>query len=156
MKVCSVLSVVLAVVFMHTYFSHEEVPRTVHKEVPSVALSFPGACDISAGVDLTSSLFVVADDENNVLRIYNRDKPSLPVEKVDLSSFLQIEPDHPETDIEAATRVNQLVYWITSHGRNKDGKTRPNRYRFFATALRTSGDRIRLEPIGTPCITLAQ
>ena len=34
----------------------------------------------------------------------------------------------PEADIEGATRVQDRVYWITSHGANNDGEVRPSRH----------------------------
>ncbi len=150
------MPMVLGVVFWYTYLNQETVPPTVSKTVSGEALCFQGACDASAGVALTSDTFVMADDENNVLRLYNKARPSLPISETDLTSFLQTDTDHPEADIEAATRVDQVIYWITSHGRNKDGKPRPSRYRFFATAIRTLGQEVRLEPIGTPCKVLAE
>jgi len=98
-------------------------------------------------------MFAVADDENNILRVYKIGDDS-PVYSYDMTEFLKIEQDHPEADIEGATRIGRRVYWITSHGRNKDGKVRPNRYRFFATDIDVEGDEIRIQPVGKPCRTL--
>ena len=78
----------------------------------------------------------------------------LPVYTYDLSSFLAVDSEHPEADIEGATRIGDRIYWITSHGRNKDGKIRPSRYRFFATSIETEGDEIKITPIGSTCTTL--
>jgi hypothetical protein len=155
-KIYITLSTLAALGFMAIYMSHEELPRTVTVSIPDDSMTFKGACDISAGIALTANLFVVADDENNVLRFYDKSQPSLPIKMVDLNGFLEIVSDQPEADIEAAARIDQTIYWITSHGRNKDGKPRPNRYRFFATAIRTSGQEVHLEPIGTPYKDLAQ
>lgn len=46
--------------------------------------------------------------------------------------------------------MGDRVYWITSHGRNKDGKPRPNRYRFFATTVRVSGASVEVKEVGVP------
>ncbi len=107
-------------------------------------------CDASAAVPIGSDLFAVANDEDNILRIYKNNKSGKPIHFHDLTSFLKIDPDHPEADIEGATLIKDRIYWITSHGSNKDGKKRSNRHRFFATKIETIGDKFSLEPIGTP------
>jgi len=117
-------------------------------------LVFRGASDASAAVAVGEDVFVVADDENNILRIYETGKTGQPVGSFDMTSFLGIEPDYPEADIEAATIIGRRIYWITSHGRNKDGKLRPSRYRFFATELLNENGSIQLRPAGKPCKTL--
>ena len=117
-------------------------------------LVFRGAGDASAAVAVAEDMFVVADDENNILRIYETGKAGQPVGSFDMTSFLGIEPDYPESDIEDATIVGRRIYWITSHGRNKDGKMRPNRYRFFATDILPENRSVKLRPAGKPCETL--
>jgi len=117
-------------------------------------LVFRGASDASAAVAISEEMFVVADDENNILRIYETSKAGQPVGSFDMTSFLDIEPDYPESDIEAATMIGRRIYWITSHGRNKDGRLRPNRYRFFATELLNENGSIQLRPAGQPYKTL--
>jgi len=117
-------------------------------------LVFRGASDASAAVAIGEDMFVVADDENNVLRVYRTGQAGSPVFSYDLTAFLEIEPEHPEADIEGATMIGQRIYWITSHGRNKDGKMRPNRYRFFATDVRVNDGSVAVRPVGEPCKTL--
>ncbi len=94
-----------------------------------------GMCDASAAVAVGPTMFVVANDEDNVLRVYRKNKPGEPVHTFDLTSFLKPDAEHPEADIEAATQVGDRVYWITSHGTNKKGKQRPSRHRLFATEV---------------------
>ena len=113
-----------------------------------------GASDASAAVAVNKDTFIVADDENNVLRVYKTNNPSLPVSSLDLSIFLAVDPEHPETDIEGATMVGDRIYWITSHGRNKNGKMRTSRYRFFATKVNVQNQHVEITPIGIPCHTL--
>ena len=110
---------------------------TFGDEPAGEVLVFRGASDASAAVTIGEDMFIVADDENNILRVYNINKPGLPVFSFDLTEFLGINPEHPEADIEGATMIGRRIYWITSHGRNKDGKMRPNRYRYFATIRQT-------------------
>ncbi|MHC4395536.1 MAG: DUF3616 domain-containing protein [Planctomycetota bacterium] len=107
-------------------------------------------CDASAAVAIGNDMFVVADDENNILRVYKTRCGSLPLFSYDLTEFLGTDPKHPEADIEAATIIGDTIYWITSHGRNKDGKIRPNRYRFFATSIKIKNEKVTIKPIGTP------
>jgi hypothetical protein len=117
---------------------------------------FYGASDASAAVALDARHFVVADDENNNLRIYRIDQHSAPVKQIDLTSFLSVDDKFPESDIEGSARVGDRIYWITSHGRNKDGKERPNRYTFFATdVVKTEDEDITLRPVGRPYRRLA-
>lgn len=117
-------------------------------------LLYRGASDISAAVAVGKEMFVVADDEDNVLRVYKSNQACLPVFSYDLTRFLDIEPQHPEADIEGATKIGDRIYWITSHGRNRDGKIRPNRYRFFATTVRIQDRNITISPVGTASRTL--
>jgi len=131
------------------------------KETTEKVLVYRGTSDASAAVAVSengpghsANMFVVADDENNVLRVYRTDKPSLPIFSYDLTSFLDIEPEHPEADIEGATRVAERIYWITSHSRNKDGKIRLNRYRFFATDVKVQDGNISICSVGIPCKSL--
>jgi len=58
-----------------------------------------GASDASAAVAVNRYTFIVADDENNVLRIYKTNNPSIPVSSLDLSMLLAVDLEHPETDI---------------------------------------------------------
>ncbi len=117
-------------------------------------LVFRGASDASAGVAISSDMVVVADDENNVLRVYEVGGGGMPVSSHDLTAFLGIDPEYPEADIEGATMVGDRIYWITSHGRNRDGKMRPNRYRFFATAVHVTYGNVVVRRVGSPSTTL--
>jgi hypothetical protein len=117
-------------------------------------LLYRGASDASAAVAVGEDMFVVADDENNVLRVYKTNQLCMPVFSCDLAQFLDIEPQHPEADIEGATKVGDRIYWITSHGRNRDGKIRPNRFRFFATKVKVQEQNITISPVGFSCRTL--
>jgi len=119
------------------------------------SIIFRGASDASAAVAVGGDLFVVGDDENNVLRFYRAGHGGMPVYSYDLTGFLDIDPEHPEADIEGATMVGGYIYWITSHGRNKDGKMRPSRYRFFVTDISVDGDNITVRPVGRPYRRLA-
>jgi hypothetical protein len=112
--------------------------------------TYPGMCDASAAVAVGPTMFVVANDEDNVLRVYQRNTSDNPVTTFDLTSFLNLDPEHPEADIEGATRIGNRIYWITSHGTNKEGKPRPSRRRLFATEVNMASDQVTITPVGTP------
>ncbi|HEX2881417.1 MAG TPA: hypothetical protein VHO25_17935 [Polyangiaceae bacterium] len=107
------------------------------------AVVFSGTCDASGAVPLSSDRFAVADDEDNVLRVYDANRGGPPLWQTDLSPELDLpikeaKPGKkakkaPETDIEAATRIEDIALWLTSHGRNSSGKEKPERLRLFAT-----------------------
>ncbi len=120
---------------------------------PNDCFTFRGSADASAAVALDEDTFIVADDENDVLRVYKFGTPG-PVFSFDLTGFLCTTAKNPEADIEGATKVGNRFYWITSHGRNKDGKIRLNRYRFFAADFKIGDDKISIVPAGKPCRTL--
>jgi hypothetical protein len=94
---------------------------------------YSGICDASAAVALGNDYFVVADDELNLLRIYKRGQ-SAPVGQTDLSKFLETEHDK-ESDIEGAAAIGNKIFWITSHGANKDDKVQERRRKLFATEI---------------------
>jgi hypothetical protein len=110
-----------------------------------------GCCDASAGVAVSSNLFLVANDEDSLLRVYRRDRSGPPVQSFAAQAFLDVDPRKPETDLEGATRVGDRIYWITSHGRNREGEARESRHRFFATTVSVAADgRIDLKAVGRP------
>ena len=119
------------------------------------SLVFRGASDTSAAVAAGERTVIVADDENNVLRVYGVEGGA-PVSRFDLTDFLGVVAKSPEADIEGAARIGNRVYWISSHGRNRDGKWRPNRCRFFATETITGTRSVAVGAIGRPCTDLAQ
>lgn len=128
------------------------------EEVASATV-YTGMCDASAAVPLSSTLFLVADDERNTLHVYDVDRPGRPVASFPWDEPLGIDPredEHPEADIEGATMLDGRIYWIASHGRSKKGKWRPNRHRFFALTARATDGEVSLRPFGERCKTLVR
>lgn len=122
------------------------------------SVRFSGMCDASAAVALDDVTFIAADDERNTLYVYRADQPGAPVQTIPWDGYLGIDPerdDHPEVDIEGAAVLDGRIYWISSHGRNKDGKWRPNRHRFFAMSVSKDGSRWVDTPFGRPYRELA-
>jgi hypothetical protein len=115
---------------------------------PSV---YSGMCDASAAVAVSSNLFVVASDEDNIVRIYESDRPGPPIKSFDFNAFLEVASKSPEADLEGGALLGNRAFWIGSHGRNKDGKLRPNRCRLFATDLTVVDGEPVLTPAGKPC-----
>jgi hypothetical protein len=118
-------------------------------------IEYRGMCDPSAAAAIGGNLFIVASDEDNVLRVYARGTSDAP-QRFDLSSFLRSDEDHPEADIEGATRIGDRIYWIASHGRNREGKLRTSRHRLFATSVTVEGDKVTVIPIGLPYTRLLE
>lgn len=109
---------------------------------------YAGLCDASAAAPLGPDHFVVANDEDNVLRVFRRGERQ-PVGQLPLASFLGTRDDE-ESDIEGAATIGQRIYWITSHARNRNAKARPARQRFFATDIDLATSPPSLRPVGKP------
>jgi hypothetical protein len=109
-------------------------------------VSYFSACDGSAAVALSPDTFIVAHDDDNFLRGY----------KVGTKTPIFTEPleaalgGKKEADIEGAARVDDVIYWIGSHGRNSAGEFKPNRLAFFATRVTTSGGKTSVKLEGQP------
>jgi hypothetical protein len=129
-----------------------EVPSADQKALSTgEPVSHFGCCDASAGVAVSSNLFIMANDEDNLLRVYDRERPGPAVQSFAAGTFLHVDPRKPETDIEGAARDRDRIYWITSHGRNRSGEARESRHRFFATAFRVDDQgRVELKAVGQP------
>ncbi|MEI6394053.1 MAG: DUF3616 domain-containing protein [Verrucomicrobiota bacterium] len=112
---------------------------------------YSGMCDASGAVAVSSNLFVVASDEDNILRMYRTDQPGGPVKQFDLNAFLRVQGKSIEADIEAGARIGDRAFWIGSHGLNKNRKERLNRHRLFATDIKVIGGEATLTPVGKPC-----
>src|SRR5688500_3756076 len=95
---------------------------------PAGAPVFVGMCDASASVELGPDRLIVADDEDNILRVYDT-RGGKPLARVDLSEALGLElagtERYPETDLEAGTIVGDKALWLSSHARGSNGQTRP-------------------------------
>jgi hypothetical protein len=111
-------------------------------------LQHQGICDASGAVALDDNKFIVANDEDNLLRVYSADESGKPRTIIDINNYFPNNLRKKEVDIEAATELKGLIYWITSHGRNKDGERKPLRHQFFANKITNPGQPI-LEQVGT-------
>jgi len=115
-----------------------------------------GACDASGAVPAGPGTFVVASDEDNVLRVYGQsDAPTQPG-ALDVSAFLGLKAGGPEADLEGATRTGDVIYWITSHGADGKGQPRPSGRRLFATQVAVVEGRFQFTPVGKPYEALVE
>lgn len=105
-------------------------------------LQHHGICDASGAVALDKNRFIVANDEDNLLRVYSAEDSGKPQKIIDINNYFNNNPKQKEVDIEAATELNGLIYWLTSHGRNKDRERKPQRHQFFANQITKSGKDI--------------
>lgn len=112
---------------------------------------YDGLCDASAAVALDARHFVVASDEDNTLRIFERGQPQARA-TLPLQPFLGSGKD--EADLEAATRIGQRIYWIGSLSRDGKGRPAPQRDRLFATDIDGNGSPPTLRPVGTRPVRL--
>ena len=97
-----------------------------------------GSCDASAMADVGGGYFYVADDENNILRLYNSQLSGMPLRTVNAEDFAN---GSEEYDVEGATVSDdgKTIYWITSLANSKKGKEKPYRNRAFTTKINGSG-----------------
>ena len=114
--------------------------------------SYEGMTSVSAAVAIAADMFIACSSEDNVLRVYRTEGSSVPVAQFDVSNFLGL--DHESADIRGAAKIGDRVYWIASHGRDEEGRSKPARHRFFATMVKRQDDKIVIEPVGKPCTTL--
>ena len=97
-----------------------------------------GSCDASAMADVGGGCFYVADDENNILRLYNSQLSGMPLRTVNAEGFAN---GSEEYDVEGATVSDdgKTIYWITSLANSKKGKEKPYRNRAFSSKVSGSG-----------------
>ena len=123
---------------------------------PSVSASstrfFTGTSDASTAVAIDSQFMLVADDENQVLRLYDRSNSGLPIAGFDFTSSLALTDTSGgvprEVDLEASLRVGNRIFWLGSLSNSSSGDVRPNRNRLFATDVSGSGATTSLSYVG--------
>jgi hypothetical protein len=122
-------------------------------EVPRISAAgdvriHQGMCEPSAAVGLAESgrrVLLAASDEDNILRAYFADGSGTPpLTGGDVGARLNPTDMDKGVDIEAAAQVGNRIYWIASHGRDKDGDPRPERRRFFAIEANQTTNGIAL------------
>ena len=119
----------------------------------SVITKYTGSADASGAVALGTNYFVVGDDEDDTLRVYPRQGGGAPVASEPLTGWKKLYVKgvkKKELDLEAAAQLGDKVFWLGSHGNNKDGKSVPNRRVLFATTITETGGEFRIAAAGKP------
>ncbi|MEO8010120.1 MAG: lamin tail domain-containing protein [Dokdonella sp.] len=111
-----------------------------------------GASDASTALAVDAEAMLVADDENQAVRLYDRDQSGLPAAVFDFTAQLaltDLDDGFPrEVDIEGSTRIGNRLYWTGSQGNARGGEARPNTRRIFATDLEGNGSTATLTYAG--------
>ncbi|AFY32951.1 ExeM/NucH family extracellular endonuclease [Calothrix sp. PCC 7507] len=97
-----------------------------------------GTSDASTAIAIDSNYIFVADDEDQTIRLYDRNNSGLPINSFDFTASLGLSGSS-EVDIEASTRIGNTIYWLGSHSNNSSNEDRPNRERIFATQISGTG-----------------
>jgi hypothetical protein len=133
-------------------------PPRLPPQVPLKEVVFEGMCDASGAVVVNDHAFIVADDEDNILRTYDADRGGKPIAANDVSPAIGLplrgkkQPAPREMDLEGGTKLGDRAYWITSHGNNKKGKRQEERLHFFATNV--PGEGVPVDLVGQPYVHL--
>lgn len=110
---------------------------------PSSTHFHTGTSDASTAVVIDANYMLVGDDENQVLRLYNRQNSGLPINGFDYTASLgltDISGGIPrEVDIEASVVSGSRIFWIGSQSNKEGGGARPDRDRVFATDITGTG-----------------
>ena len=136
--------------------SDRSAPPPIPDSPEGALVTYTGMCDASAGVALNRELIVVADDEESILRVYDRSRGGSALQVLNLTSFLRRGRGGKEADLEGSARMGDRIYWVSSHGRNAGGKVQTSRYRFFATRVALHDGRVFLQPEGRPYTQLLE
>lgn len=110
-------------------------------------MTFEGSCDASGAIELDAHRVLVADDENDVLRIYDVDRGGRATLELMPNWNLGGEGD-TESDLEASTLLGDLAFFLSSHGLTSKGIRDPERLLLFAARVPPEAGRLQL--VGQP------
>jgi hypothetical protein len=107
-----------------------------------------GIADASAAISIDDDHMIVANDESNLLYVYNRNASGLPVTTFDFNAGNTLGltdgsvGNYKEVDVEAGVRSianNNKIYWLGSMSNSTNFNDKPNRNRLFATTTAGTG-----------------
>ena len=112
-----------------------------------------GVSDGSTAFAVDANLMFIGDDENQTIRLYNRDFSGGPLTSFDLTTNLNLTDLYAngtpkEMDIEGSTRVGNRIFWVGSGSNAETGEAHPNRNRIFATDFTSNGSNSTLTYVG--------
>ena len=90
---------------------------------------YNGICEASAAVLIDETHVAIASDDFEAILIFQRLKPE-PIARFEVSDV---------TDIEAATRIGDTVFWLASHSLNSKLEDKKKRKVLFATKVAADG-----------------
>ncbi len=127
------------------------------RKLPTTRYHISGS-DISAATAIDGQFMIAANDEDQILRVFDRKTSGVPVAQFNMApgqlqpplQLAQVDAQSTlyETDLEACVRVGNRIYWIGSHDNNKDGELRPNRSRLFAIDISGTGAQTQISFAG--------
>ena len=110
---------------------------------PPDAIVFSGICDASAAIALDENRVIVGDDEKPWLSVYRLDGGEavarVPLPQGGGAGAASGDKHAPEADIEAAAVFGGRIVWMSSNGRNGDGKVDRDRFQLFASHRLANG-----------------
>jgi hypothetical protein len=117
-----------------------------------------GISNPSGAVALNENLFIVADDEDNLLRIYDKNRFDKPVQTIALNSVFKdtiTDGEDLEIDLESGAELAGTYFWIGSHSTSRKGEFRAARHRLFAVSIKLAGNgKFVAKPAGDIYTTL--
>jgi hypothetical protein len=126
-------------------FASAAEPAPEDRAIAVRTVVFEGACDASGAVPIDARHFAVADDEDNVLRVFDAIDGGRSVHQTNLSKQLQLAKKRAESDIEAATSLGGHAFWLSSHGRTAKGEEDPNRSLVITTDLPSLDEKVEVQ-----------
>ena len=119
---------------------------------------YSGISNPSGAVALNNNVFVVADDEDNLLRIYDRNTSEKPLQTIKLSTVFKgdiADGEDLEIDLESAAEIEGTYFWIGSHSSSRTGEYREPRHRLLAITIKPgANDKFSISPAGQIYTTL--
>lgn len=109
--------------------------------------TYKGACEPSGALGLSDGKFLVANDEDNVLRVYSQGSPEpVPAADGDISGALGLDSgdEDEKIDLEAAARVGGRSFFVGSHSRDKKRKRRPSRELFISVSVEDTAQKPKI------------
>lgn len=114
-----------------------------------------GRSDLSTIVRVDANTALAADDEpSNVLLAYDTNRSGPPLKRIELTAAqlgtnagsgcerISSANCNGESDLEAAAKIGNRIYWLGSHSHNSSGAIRPDRWRVFATDVSGTGSNV--------------
>lgn len=113
-----------------------------------------GLANASAVVRVGGDRILAGSDDQNALVLLDTGAGGAPLKTIPVGPWLGLGAGAGEADLEGAARIGDVVYWIGSHARNKNGKLRPERRRLVALRISDEAGSVSLAPVGRPVTSL--